>query len=338
LVYTPVLGTGRVICGGSSPLLGTMNTIIITHEHAGKRIDKFLAGEFSSYTRGELIRRIKDGEAKVGGKKVKPSCELREGDVVEILFSEQERGLQLNGDVVLDVLYEDKNIIVINKPAGLQVHPGDKKENNTLANGLVARFPEITSVHDGSRDAELRPGIVHRLDKDTSGVIVVARTRESLAELKKIFKNRLAQKQYVAMVYGTLENKKGVIEKPIARASDYRKQVIAKKNTKTVVREAVTEYKVRKEFGGYSLVDVYPKTGRMHQIRVHMASIGHPVVGDVKYAPKEMIENTAVLVSRQLLHASAIEFELLGKKYSFESATPGDFEAFVRSIDENQQS
>lgn len=315
-----------------------MDTLIITHEQAGGRIDKLLAEIFSSYSRGELIRRIKTGEVTVNAKAAKPSYELKEGDSVAVMFSLQSETITANPAVSINVIYEDKNIIVVNKPTGLQVHPSDKKETGTLVNGLIARFPEIISVHDDSISGEFRPGIVHRLDKDTSGVMVVARTQKAFEALKKIFKKRLVQKHYVAIVHGTPEEKTGIIDKPIARASSYRKQIIAKKNTKTIIREAITEYNVKKTIGDYSVVDVFPKTGRMHQIRVHLASIGHPIVGDVRYVSNNLTNLTRKLAPHHLLHAYAITFTLFGKKYSFESALPEDFEAFIRSIDENKQS
>jgi len=263
---------------------------------------------------------------------------LKEGDSIAIMFSQQAEMIIANPAVPVDVIYEDKYLIAVNKPAGLQVHPGDKKENNTLVNGLIARFPEIISVQDDSSGGQFRPGIVHRLDKDTSGVMVVARTQKSFEALKKIFKQRLVQKHYVAIIHGVLDEKEGIINKPIARASSYRKQIIAKKNTKTIIREAVTEYKVRNTVGDFSGIDVFPKTGRMHQIRVHLASIGHPIVGDVRYVPNSLTDCTRKLAPHQLLHAYSITFDLFGKKYSFESALPSEFDAFVRSIDEKRQS
>jgi len=168
--------------------------------------------------------------------------------------------------------------------------------------------------------------------------MIIARTQRAFMELKDMFKKRLVRKHYAAIVFGVPEKKKGTIEKPIARASSYRKQVIAKKNTKTIVREAVTEYEVKKAMRDYALVDVFPKTGRMHQIRVHFASIGHPVVGDVQYAANNMKKKTRLLAPRHLLHAASITFSIFGRKYSFSAAIPDDFEAFVRSIDENKQS
>ena len=330
LVYTPVLGTGRVICGGSSPLLGTMEKIIVEQKSVGKRIDKFLAGEFFLYTRGEIIRRIKGGDVKVNNKSVKPSYALEEGDCVMIEnFSRQpeDKSLKGNENIDLDVIFENEDIIVINKSPGIQVHPSFNERSNTVVNALLAKYPEVRDVHDGSEGAEIRPGMVHRLDKDTSGVMVVARNMEAYNALKDIFKDRKIEKQYLVIAEGLFKDKFGIIEKPIARSSSYRKQVIARKNTKTIVRQAETHYKVLGGYGDCSLVEVTPKTGRMHQIRIHLASIGNPVVGDMLYGIND--GKKIYSAKRQLLHAQKLKFELFGKQYEFIAPMPGDFQDFL---------
>ena len=331
LVYTPVLGTGRVICGGSSPLLGTMEKIIIEQESAGKRIDKFLVREFFLYSRGEIIRKIKKGDVLVNKKIIKPSYILEEGDYImlENFSREQEdNSLVANSEMVLDVIFENEDIIVINKQEGIQVHPSFNEKTNTLVNAIFSRYPEIASVHDASDDAEMRPGVVHRLDKDTSGVMVIARNLRAFSALKEKFKERLIEKQYLAITEGTFKEKEGKIEKPIARSSSYRKQIIARKNTKTIVRPAETRYKVISEHGEYSLVEVTPKTGRMHQIRIHLASIGHPVVGDKLYVGNPL-DKKSKSAKRQLLHAQKLKFELLGQQYEFSAPVPQDFQEFL---------
>jgi 23S rRNA pseudouridine1911/1915/1917 synthase len=306
--------------------------IIIKKEQAGIRIDKFLTKELLSFTRGEIIRSIKGGNVLMNGKKVKPSYVLKSGDKLEINVKKEESKLIPNKKIELNIIYQDKNIIAIDKPAGLQVHPStisrQVPEKNTLVNYLIYKFPEIKKVGD---EPNLRPGIVHRLDKDTSGVMVAARNQKSFEELKELFKARKIEKEYLALVFGKLKNKKGVIEKPIARAKSYKKQVIAGAKTRAKFRPAVTEYEALEEYENYSLVKVAPKTGRMHQIRVHLASLGNPVVGDKKYkfknlkAPKE--------IRRQLLHAQSLKFKLFGKKYFFQSEIPWDFSEFISSLD-----
>ena len=301
-----------------------MKKIIIKKENAGVRLDKFLVKEFFSLgmTRGEIIKNINNGNILVNDKQAKPSYVLRPEDAISLRLKAQSSKLIPNKNLDITIIYQNKNIIAIDKPAGISVHPVKASEKNTLVNFLIYKFPEIESVKDISKDAYLRPGIVHRLDKDTSGVMVVARNQESFEELKKLFQEHKVEKKYLALVYGILENKKAVIKKPIARAATYRKQVIAGRKTKTKIREAVTEYKVIKEYGSYSLVEAKPWTGRMHQIRVHLFSIGHPIVGDKLYALKKYKKAEA---GRQLLHAESLKFELAGKKYDFQADLPQDF-------------
>jgi len=291
------------------------------------RIDKFLKVEFFLYSRGEIIKKIKDGEVVVNSKKVKPSYILKEKDVLQIKnFSEsKESKLIPNNEIKLKIIFEDENVIAINKPAGIQVHPSHNEKTNTIANALIKYFPKIKNVHDESKDAFLRPGIAHRLDKDTSGVLAAAKNQKAFNELKKLFKDRKISKKYVAICEGIFAQKEGLIEKPIARSTSYRKQVIARKNTLTKIRNAETKYKVIKEYDNFSVVEVFPKTGRMHQIRIHLASEGHPVVGDLVYGKNSSAK-------RQLLHAEELKFELLGKKYDFLASLPPDFKNFLANV------
>lgn len=306
---------------------------IITKQQAGERIDKFLAEEFFSYSRGEIIKKIKNGEVLVNKKLVKPSYVLKESDILQLKnFSKEKSNILIaNKKITLQILFKDKNIIVINKQAGTQVHPSHNEKTNTLVNALINSFPEIIDVHDSSIEGNLRPGIVHRLDKDTSGIMVIARNKEAFNELKKKFKDRSIEKKYLAICEGIFAEKEGIIKKSIARSSDYRKQVIAVKNTKTKIREAVTIYEVVKEFKGNSLVEVSPKTGRTHQIRIHLASIGHPIVGDMVY--RSLLKKEKILAKRQLLHAKEIKFTLFNKKYHFLAPIPQDFKDFLVNVD-----
>ncbi|MCX6763719.1 MAG: RluA family pseudouridine synthase [Candidatus Moranbacteria bacterium] len=303
---------------------------IIFNKDIKTRIDKFLAEEFFSHTRGEIIRNIKSGKILVNEKKVKPSYILKKDDEISSQLTVHSSRLIANKNIKLNIIYKDKNIIAINKPAGISVHPVSFKDKDTLVNGLLAKFLEIKSTNDGSLGSELRPGIVHRLDKDTSGVMVIARNQKAFDELKNLFKNHKVSKKYVALVYGQLPAKKGIIEKPMARAASYKKQVIAGRKTKNKIREAVTEYKVLKEFENYSLVEASPKTGRMHQIRVHLKSLGNPVVGDKIYRNKK--QDNSIKVSRQMLHAQELEFKLFGKKCFFEVPVPEDLKKILHSL------
>ena len=318
-----------------------MKKIIISENNSGLRLDKFLVREFFSLgmTRGKIIRAIKAGEVLVNGKVKKPGYLLKEGDITEANMKKTrfKSSLKSSPAPEIKIIYEDENIIAVDKPAGIQVHPDHNEKKNTLVNWLVYRFPEIKNVRDSSVGAELRPGIVHRLDKDTSGVMVVARNMKSFGELKNLFKEHKAEKKYLALAQGILKNKRGIIDSPIARAGNYKKQTIAGRKTRTKIREAVTRYKVLKEFDGYSLLEVIPKTGRMHQIRVHLFSIGHPVVGDKLYKLKQKLQpfsdsSLSLEVPRQMLHAESIEFELFGKNYSFSSPLPDDFLKTQKSL------
>jgi 23S rRNA pseudouridine1911/1915/1917 synthase len=314
-----------------------MKKITITTEDAGMRLDKFLTREFFSMSRGEVNRQIKKGNVLVNKRIERPSYIIKESDFLEIGLIEPRKGLVANENVqahILHILYEDENFIVLNKPAGVQVHPGVLKETNTLTNCLIAKYPEIADVHDDSLDSHLRPGIVHRLDKDTSGVMVIARNKESFTELKRLFHDRKIEKTYLALVCGKLDVKKGIIDKPIARSADYRKQIIAKKNTKTIVREAQTEYLVLGENENLSLVEVKPKTGRMHQIRVHFSSIGHPIAGDKLYGKDN---GQKEVIKRQMLHAFCLVFEYKGERYEFVAPIPEDMLEVGSAIDEMAQ-
>jgi len=209
----------------------------------------------------------------------------------------------------LSIIYQDNDIVVVNKPAGISVHKGVAEKGKTLADWLVEKFPEIKMVGDLPADRQvsnLRPGIVHRLDKDTSGVLVAARNQKSFEFLKNQFQKREVVKKYLALVEGNLKNDNGVIALPIGRsASDFRKK-LASDSAKGELREAITEYKVLERFPNYTLVEAYPKTGRTHQIRAHFKAIGHPIVCDSLYGGKIM--TCPFGLARHFLHANFLEF------------------------------
>lgn len=308
-----------------------MKIIKVKENNIGIRIDKFLAQEFFSLSRGEIIKHIKDEKILVNNESVKPSYHLKENDEIKSDFSFERKDIEPNKKIKLNIIYSNENIIAINKPAGIQVHPDANEKENTLVNGLLSEFPEIRDVHDETLGAQLRPGIVHRLDKDTSGVIIVARNQKTFNELKEMFQERKVHKKYIALVEGQLKEKKGIITKPIARAGSYKKQVIAGAKTKTKIRGAITEYRQIKRFNNYTLVEAMPHTGRMHQIRIHFFSIGHPVVGDKLYRLKN--KKTAPASDRQLLHSEEIDFNLFGQKFSFSAPLPEDFNVFLKNVD-----
>jgi 23S rRNA pseudouridine1911/1915/1917 synthase len=307
-----------------------MKIIKVEENNIGVRIDKFLARDFFSLSRGEIIKNIKEGKILINKTAVKPSYKLRENDEIESNISFEREGVFPNNEIRLNIIYSDDNIIIVNKPAGIQIHPDSNEKKNTLANVLISKFPEIKDVHDDSLGAFLRPGIVHRLDKDTSGIVIVARNQKAFDELKEMFQERKVHKKYIALVYGQLKDKKGIITKAIARSENYKKQSIAGAKTKTKVRGAVTEYRQLERFKNYSLVEVHPLTGRMHQIRIHLFSINHPIVGDKLYKLKSIKPN--LLAKRQFLHAEEINFTLFGQKFRFSAPLPEDFNIFLKNI------
>lgn len=299
--------------------------IIIEKKYSGQRIDKFLKeGIFfdEEITRAEIIKNIKSGNVLVNGKEIKPSYILKEKDVIDVERETHNAKLEPNSEIDLQIIYQDKNFVVVKKPAGLKVHPNNFDEIDTLVNSLISKFPEMENVGE----EKLRPGIVHRLDKDTSGLMVVARNQKTFEELKKKFQDREVEKKYVAIVCGHLENKDGKIEAPIARAMNYKKQKIAQGRVRGKIRPAITLYKVLENLENFDLVEAQPKTGRMHQIRVHLAYVGHPVAGDEKYARKEFKNLPGA--KRQMLHAKELKFNLNGKDYNFFAQPPSDFAEF----------
>ena len=399
--------------------------IIIDTPFVGTRLDIFLHSLFPDKSRSALAKHIAQGNVLVNRKLKKPGYSLKPGDVVQ--FSQPtplsaHSPLTANYSLQIPILFENEYILVIDKPAGIQVHPSSTEQEKTVVNWLIANYPAIQGVGEDP----LRPGIVHRLDKDTSGVLVIAKTQPAFLELKKLFGNRKIKKEYLAVVYGVPDPASGIIDKPIARSASFRKQVIAEGRTKWkgTPREAVTRYTlvrqvhkvfkvhkvdskkthsiryeeqlqkmhapsspallpclrgdvessrqrdgrevsslvcpvVRRTTGQdgemrapatkkeisklitsgdkgigttspyHSLLTVSPRTGRMHQIRVHLASIGHPIVGDKLYARKEF--RALPTASRQLLHAHRIAFSLFGENYVFTAQTPKDFQNFLPS-------
>jgi len=223
----------------------------------------------------------------------------------------------------MKIIFENKDFIVLDKPAGLSVHAGVGTSEKTLVDFLLEKFPEIAPVGDAP---EIRPGIVHRLDKDTSGVMVVARNQKSFEYLKDLFKNRKVEKKYLALVHGKLKKKEGQIEGEMGRSKkDFRKQALVRgKISVRKERYSLTHFKVKYEFENSTLLEVSPKTGRMHQIRVHLHAIAHPIVGDKKYNFKQYKKTSA---PRMFLHACSINFTGPDdKKYFFKSEPPEKFE------------
>ncbi len=317
-----------------------MQKIIITKDSSGERLDKFLSGGIlfdGKITRSEISRQIKAERILVNGNKVKSGYVLKNNDEInyDFIFTE-EKILLPKENKKLSIIFSDENIIVIDKPAGMQVHPDDNQKENTLVNYLMAQFPEIEGVCDETKEGKLRPGIVHRLDKDTSGVIVIAKNIETFTELKRQFQDKEIEKKYQAIVYGVPSPAEDIIKKSLARSADYRRQVVAGRKTRTKIREAITEFRTLKTLDdNFALLEVSPKTGRMHQIRVHLTFIGHPIVGDKKYFLRGIKRLDSA--RRQLLHAQSISFTLFGNTYDFSSPLPADFLDFGFFLDEKNK-
>lgn len=228
-----------------------------------------------------------------------------------------------------EIIYEDEYILAVNKPAGLLVHGtahGGKDTQETLVSWLVARYPNILNVGENIK----RPGIVHRLDRETSGIILIAKSELSFAHIKKQFQDRTLQKTYRAIVFGSPKRESGVIEGTISLKPGTTKRTVYKGK---MPKEAVTEYKVLERFESASLLEVYPKTGRTHQVRVHLASINHPILGDKLYSSKSSKKVFIPKMDRQMLHAYSIEFDALnGRKLKLVAEEPEDFRLVLQYL------
>jgi len=227
----------------------------------------------------------------------------------------------------IPVVYEDRDLLAVVKPAGILMHrTAAKEKEETLADWILENRPKIKNVGD---DPRVRPGIVHRLDKDTSGIILIAKNQNTFEYLKSLFQAGEVQKTYLALVYGNIEPQEGAIDKPIGLKSGSVKRTI---HGGKMAKQAITEYKVLKNYDGFSLIEARPRTGRTHQIRVHLASINHPIVADALYAGKKAKKDSLGL-SRQFLHASSIEFVGPDKtRFRFEAKMPDDLTRALKSI------
>ncbi len=272
---------------------------------AGKRLDAFLAEKIDGWSRSRLKRLIDDGDVLVNEKEVRASYKVREGDEIEVELTELPATHFEPEDIPLDVVFEDEYLAVINKAAGMVVHPGAGVPKGTLANAIAFHFEIADS---GGSD---RLGIVHRLDKDTSGLIVVAKNEQIAEELSRQFHDREVEKSYIALVHGSIEQNSGTIDAPIARDKHNR----LKMRVAQTGRNAVSLWKVKQRFEKFTLVDVDIKTGRTHQIRVHLAYINHPVVGDATY--NEGRDNSVADINIRKAIKALGRFFLHAEKLSF---------------------
>jgi 23S rRNA pseudouridine1911/1915/1917 synthase len=286
----------------------------------GTRLDKFVGERGAELSRTHAQKLIADGFITVNGRVGKSSLKLNTGDRVDITIPPEPPSRLAPEDIPLNIVYEDNDLLVVDKPAGLAVHPAPGHPGHTLVNAVLNYLPGLAENADS-----LRPGIVHRLDKDTSGLILVAKNRMAQANLSDQFKSRSVNKAYIVLVKGRLTPESGIIEAAIGRDPRNRQRMAVV----TRGREARTAYRVIRYIGSHSLLEIKPETGRTHQIRVHLAAIGFPVVGDITYGVK------SPHLSRQFLHAHRLGFRLpsTGKYVEFESKLPSDLEQALRNID-----
>lgn len=280
-------------------------------------------------SRSEIARRIEAGAILLNNITAKPSILLEGGETLLVdkaLFLPQETPLLPEPNLPIRLVFENDSFLIADKSAHIDTHPSATKRSGTLVNWLISRFPDLPTDGDTSR-----PGIVHRLDRDTSGLIIVAKTLDALRELKELFKCRSIQKTYLALVTGIPKEKEGRITTSIARSAKGGKQAIATENrrTKGTIRPAETIYRVLDTFETAALVEVQPKTGRTHQIRIHLASIGHPVFGDTLYGGKTGKHSP---FPRHLLHAARLSFSFRGQPFDFESPLPADFQNILNHL------
>ena len=296
--------------------------ITVSDRESGQRLDIFISSRLPQYSRAKLQKAIKSGQITVGSKTVKPRYLVHAND--QILIELIEKSVVVSEPVEMpkiSIIHEDSELVVINKPAGLLVHPTAQNEPVTIASWFAERYPKATDVGEDST----RPGIVHRLDRDTSGVMVLAKTKASYESLKKQFKKHYAKKEYLALVYGVPNMKEGRINQAIIRSrqNPSRRTVVPKNKESILVgKPAITEWIREKSFQKkYALLRVFPLTGRTHQIRVHMHFVGNPIVGDPLYVFKRQKSPSGV--THQLLHAEKLSIaSLSGKKRIFIAALP----------------
>jgi len=303
--------------------------IKIKPTNQNERLDKFLT-EKLPVTRSQIQKLIKAAKILLNGQVTAVHHFLKAGDEIKIIDKEiknitKEKKLEPNPSIKLKIVYEDDNILVIDKPAGLLIHPTEKMETKTLAAGLLARFPEIKNVGE----SPLRPGIVHRLDKNVSGLILVCKTQRAFDFFKKKFQARKIKKIYTALVHGKMERVEGTIDLPIARSKTKGKMAV--KSQEQGGKEAITSYTVTKQFNNFSLLEVEILTGRTHQIRAHFNAIQHPVVGDKLYTQKWVKEKMEL--DRPFLHASYLSFKNLdGKELEFKSKLPAKLQKILKDL------
>ena len=335
--------------------------IEVPAEAAGQRLDQFVASQLEGVSRSRVQMLMDQGDVLVNGEREKASLKLRGGEQIAVTGEPHPTPLKATAeDIPLDVVFEDADLAVVNKPAGMMVHAGsgqneDARSRGTLVNALLYRFKKLSST-----GGDLRPGIVHRLDKDTSGLIVVAKNDRTHAALGEMFAGRQMKKTYIALVQGAVERARGTINAGVGRDPVRRTRMTTQptENARTAVSHFEVVRRLSNRFGKFTLVRVRIETGRTHQIRVHMASIGHPVVGDTLYggsgqltdqvasqaaqskAARRKAEPERLKLGRNFLHAARLEFThpRTGKQLELEAPLPEELESFLGRLESGNES
>lgn len=299
----------------------TTKTITIRDGEKG-RLDKVLAQLLPDHSRSQLQKWIAKGLVRVNGKEIADKYKVQPGDQISVTPAKPHKISLEPENIPLDIVYEDDDLLVVNKPQGMVVHPAPGHPDHTLVNALLYHCPLSTI------NGEFRPGIVHRIDKDTSGLLMVAKNDQAHRSLAKQLKAKTTEREYVALVHGVIKTDQGTIDAPLGRSKrDRKKQAIVADG-----RHAVTHFQVLKRYRHYTLVSCHLETGRTHQIRVHMASIGHPLAGDPLYGPRKTLPGNG-----QYLHARLLGFKhpKTGKEMIFTASLPNWFQKMLDHLDAN---
>lgn len=297
-----------------------MHEITVSDMDSGQRIDRLLAEQLEDTSRSDMQGRIRDGLVKVNGGTVKPNYKVKKDDVVTVEVRELVEADIVPEDLNLEIVHEDDEVAVVNKPKGMVVHPAAGHPSGTLVNGLMHQLDNLSGIN-----GELRPGIVHRIDKDTSGLLMVAKDDVTHRHLVEQLVEKSVTRKYTALVHGTIPHDKGTIEAPIGRNPKERQEMAVVDDGK----EAVTHFNVLERYKDFTLVECILDTGRTHQIRVHMKYIGYPLAGDPKYGPRKTLETEG-----QMLHAGTLGFihPKTGEYLEFTAPLPDQFEDVLETL------
>lgn len=303
-----------------------MKEYIVSQEEKGKRLDTYIPSVDTDITRTSAQRLIEDGNILVNGKNAKVSYKIQENDKISVEIPEPKQIELKAQDIPIEIVYEDSDIIVVNKPKGMVVHPANGNPDGTLVNAIMAICKDSLSGIGG----EIRPGIVHRIDKDTSGLLIVAKNDNSHVKMSEQIKNHEVKKTYIALVRGVFKENEATIDMPIGRSTSDRKKMAVNKNGKN----AITHIKVLKRFDKYTLLRVNIETGRTHQIRVHLSHIGYPIVGDYTYSNGK----NEFDVIGQCLHAQKLEFKhpITQKDMCLEAELPQYFKDILDKLKDRE--